>query len=159
VDVVAQYAWIIWIALILLFIVIEVTTLELTFLMIAIGSAGGLVSGLVGAAWWLQIVIAAIVAVLLLFTVRPALLKALKKGGDPTPSNVEALLGLQGTVVVPIGLDAGQVKLTNGETWTARLGAAPPAPGGSVAPLDTGATVVVTAITGSTAMVVPARRD
>jgi membrane protein implicated in regulation of membrane protease activity len=158
-DVVAQYAWIIWIALILLFIVIEVTTLELTFLMIAIGSAGGLVSGLVGAAWWLQIVIAAIVAVLLLFTVQPALLKALKKGGDPTPSNVEALLGLRGTVVVPIGLDAGQVKLTNGETWTARLGVTPPAPGGSAAPLDTGATVVVTAITGSTAVVAPARRD
>jgi hypothetical protein len=36
---------------------------------------------------------------------------------------------------------------------------APPAPGGSAAPLDTGATVVVTAITGSTAVVAPARRD
>lgn len=158
-DVVAQYAWIIWIALILLFVVIEVTTLELTFLMLAIGSGGGLVSGLLGAPWWLQIVTGGIVAVLLLFTVRPALLKSLKKGGDPTPSNIEALLGLHGTVIVPIGLDAGQVKLTNGDTWTARLLTTPPMPGESITPLDTGAPVVVTAIQGSTALVVPVRRD
>ncbi|GAA0961422.1 NfeD family protein [Frigoribacterium faeni] len=158
-DVVTQYAWIVWIALILLFVVVEVTTLELTFLMLAVGSAGGLVARLLGSPWWLQIVIAAVVAVLLLFTVRPALLRALKQGGDPTPSNVDALLGLRGTVVVPIGDDAGQVKLTNGDTWTARLLTAPPGPGEPHQALDTGAPVVVTAIQGSTALVVPVGRD
>lgn len=154
-DVVTQYAWIIWIALVLLFVVVEVTTLELTFLMLAIGSVGGLLADLFGAPWWLQIVVAAVLAVLLLFTVRPPLLRALGRGGDPTPSNVEALLGLGGSVVVPIpggevhpGL--GQVKLANGETWTARL----LAPAG-VSLLDTGSAVVVTAIEGSTAVVVP----
>jgi membrane protein implicated in regulation of membrane protease activity len=142
-DVVTQYAWIVWIALILLFVVVEVTTLELTFLMLAVGSAGGLVARLLGSPWWLQIVIAAVVAVLLLFTVRPALLRALKQGGDPTP----------------IGDDAGQVKLTNGDTWTARLLSAPPGPGEPHRALDTGSPVVVTAIQGSTALVVPAGRD
>jgi membrane protein implicated in regulation of membrane protease activity len=160
VDVVTQYAWIIWIALVLLFVVVEVTTLELTFLMLAIGSVGGLLADLFGAPWWLQIVVAAVLAVLLLFTVRPPLLRALGRGGDPTPSNVEALLGLRGTVVVALGPDAGQVKLTNGDTWTARLlptGSAK-TPAGSLPPavLDTGSTVVVTAIDGSTALVVPA---
>ncbi|KQO82955.1 MULTISPECIES: NfeD family protein [unclassified Frigoribacterium] len=158
-DVVAQYAWVIWIGLLLLFVVIEVTTLELTFLMIAIGSAGGLISGVLGAPWWLQIVIAALVAVLLLFTVRPALLRALNRGGDPTPSNLDALLGSRGTVVVPIGVDAGQVKLANGETWTARVLETPPSGGIPPSMLDTGSPVVVTAIQGSTALVVPVRKD
>ena len=108
-DVLNDYAWVAWIALILVFVIVEVTTLEFTFLMLAIGSVGGLLAGLFGAPWWLQAIIAAVLAVLLLFTVRPPLLRALRRGGDPTPSNVEALLGLRGTVVVPIGSDPGQV--------------------------------------------------
>jgi len=154
VDVVTQWAWLIWIGLLLVFVVVEVTTLELTFLMLAIGSAGGLLAGLLGAPWWLQIIVAALLAVLLLFTVRPPLLRALGKGGDPTPSNLAALMGIRGTVVVPLGPDGGQVKLANGETWTARLLPSPPVTAGVV--LDTGAPVVVTAIEGSTALVVPA---
>ncbi|MBF4577387.1 NfeD family protein [Frondihabitans sp. VKM Ac-2883] len=155
VDFLQQYSWVVWLALILIFIIIEVTTVEFTFLMLAIGSVGGLLTGLLGGPFWLQVIVAAVVSVLLLFSVKPPLLRALKRGGDPTPSNVEALLGLGGSVVVPIpggevhpGL--GQVKLANGETWTARL----LAPAG-VSLLDTGSAVVVTAIEGSTAVVVP----
>jgi membrane protein implicated in regulation of membrane protease activity len=157
-DFFAQYAWTIWIALILLFVIVEVVTVEFTFLMLAIGSVGGLLTGLFGGPFWLQVIVAAVLALLLLFTVRPPLLRALKRGGDPTPSNVEALLGLGGSVVVAIpggevhpGI--GQVKLANGETWTARL----LAPAG-VDILDTGSAVVVTAIEGSTAVVVPTER-
>lgn len=153
---VAQYAWIIWIVLLLLFVVVEVTTLELTFLMLAIGSLGGLLSGLFGAPWWLQIVVAAVLAVLLLFTVRPPLLRALRRGGDPTPSGVEGLLGLRGRVVVAVHDGVGQVKLVNGDTWTARvLGADRP---GAPRDLDVGTSVVVSAIEGSTALVVPTER-
>lgn len=152
-DAVTQYAWIIWIALLLLFVVIEVTTLELTFLMLAVGSLGGLATGLLGAPWWAQVLVAAVLALLLLFTVRPPLLRALRRGGDPTPSNVEALLGLRGVVVVPLSDGHGQVRLANGETWTARL----LSPTGSP-DLDTGSPVVVSAIQGSTALVVPTER-
>lgn len=153
-----QYSWIIWVALILLFVIVEVASVEFTFLMLAIGSVGGLLAGSFGAPFWLQVIVAAIVAILLLFTVRPPLLRALKRGGDPTLSNVEALLGQRGTVVVPLANRPGdpalgQVKLTNGETWTARL----LAPNGE-GEIDTGTTVVVTAIEGSTAVVVPAER-
>ena len=153
-----QYSWIIWVVLILLFVIVEVATVEFTFLMLVIGSIAGLLTGLFGGPFWLAVIVAAIVSVLLLFTVRPPLLRALKRGGDPTPSNIEALLGLRGTVVVPLldrvdGPALGQVKLTNGETWTARL----LAPTGENT-IDTGATVVVTAIEGSTAVVVPAER-
>ncbi|HLU63722.1 MAG TPA: NfeD family protein [Protaetiibacter sp.] len=150
-DVISSWAWVVWLGLILLFIVIEVFTLEFTFLMLALGSVGGLVAGLVGAEWWLQLVVAALLALLLLLVVKPPLLHALRKGADPARSNVDALLGLNGTVTVDFRAGAGQVKLVNGDTWTARLAA-----DARPEPLREGAPVVVTAIDGATAIVVPA---
>ncbi|TPW70915.1 NfeD family protein [Schumannella sp. 10F1B-5-1] len=147
-----QWAWVVWIALILLFVIIEMMNLEFTFLMLAIGSLGGLVSGLFGAPWWAQVIIAGVAAVLLLFLVRPALHRRLHRGADPAKSNVEALLGLTGSVVKAFDEGRGQVKLANGETWTARLGVDSP-----LQPHD-GDRIVVTAIEGSTAVVAPAER-
>jgi len=150
-DVITSWAWVVWLVLILIFIIIEVNTLEFTFLMLALSSVGGLLAGLLGADWWLQIIVAAVLSQLLIFVVRPPLLQRLRRGGDPTPSNVEALLGLGGTVTMPFVERAGQVKLTNGDVWTARLahGVEDTAP----AP---GTRIVVTAIDGATAVVVPA---
>ncbi|NQX27442.1 NfeD family protein [Microbacteriaceae bacterium VKM Ac-2854] len=153
-DAVAPYTWIIWLSLILIFVIVEMLTLEFTFLMIAIGSAGGLLAGALGAPVWLQVIVAAVLAVLLLFTVRPPLLRALKRGADPARSNVDALLGLAGDVVVGARSGPGQVKLANGETWTARL-----SPLVSAHDLTVGERVVVTAIEGATAVVVPAERS
>ena len=156
-DFLVSYAWIVWIALILIFGIIELTTLEFTFLMLAIGSFGGLLAGFFGAPWWVQIIIAAVLSVLLLFALRPALLRALKKGGDPALSNVDALLGLTGTVTNDFSGNASHVKLANGETWTARLGASGSLTGTDRALVE-GERVVVIAIEGATAVVVPAER-
>jgi membrane protein implicated in regulation of membrane protease activity len=150
-DVISSWAWVVWLGLILVFIIIEVNTLEFTFLMLALGSVGGLVAGLVGAEWWLQLIVAAVLALLLLFFVKPPLLHALRKGADPAKSNVDALLGLNGTVTLDLRGGTGQVKLINGDIWSARV-----ADGAPTADLDEGARVVVTAIEGATAVVVPA---
>jgi membrane protein implicated in regulation of membrane protease activity len=150
-DVITSWAWVFWLGLILLFVIIEVNTLEFTFLMLALGSVGGLVAGLVGAPWWAQLIIAAVLALLLLFFVKPPLLHALRKGADPARSNVDALLGLGGSVTVDFRSGSGLVKLANGETWTARA-----ADGVAGPELREGARVVVTAIEGATAVVVPA---
>lgn len=150
-DVITSYAWVAWLVLILIFITVEMLTLQFTFLMIAIGSVGGLLSGLFGTPWWGQLLIAAALSVLLLFLIRPPLLRWLKKGGDPTKSNVEALIGTRGTVVMTLGPGGGQVKLGNGETWTARIGV------GAIELLP-GDQVLVTAIEGSTAVVIPAEQ-
>ena len=152
-DFLTSYAWIVWLALILIFGIIELTTLEFTFLMLSVGSLGGLVAGLLGAPWWAQILVAAILSVLLLFAVRPSLLRALKRGGDPALSNTAALLGLSGVVTIDFTGNANHVKLTNGETWTAAL---PSALGDRS--LVEGERVVVTAIEGATAIVIPAER-
>lgn len=149
-DFLVTWGWVLWLALILIFVIIEVFTLDFTFLMLAAGSLGGLVAGFAGAPLWAQIVIAAVLALLLLFLVRPPLLRAFHKGGDQTKSNVEALLGLTGTVVKDFADARGQVKLANGDTWTSRL--ADEADGDLVE----GQRIVVTAIEGATAVVVPA---
>ena len=153
-DVVSPYAWVIWLALILIFVIVEMLTLDLTFLMLAVGSLGGLAAGLAGAPWWLQIILAGVLAVVLLAAIRPPLLRRLRRGADPARSNVAALMDLEGRVVTEVGSSGGLVKLANGETWTARL-----SPSTGAASMQPGARVRVSAIDGATALVVPAERN
>lgn len=147
------YFWIPWLALIFVFIIVEVVTVDFTFLMLAVGSVGGLLIGLIGAPLWAQVLTAGVLSLILLFVVRPILRRALRRGADSTPTNVAALLGLAGTVTNDFVEGQGYVKLANGETWTARLSQAAPE-----RPVETGERVVVTAIEGATAVVVPAER-
>lgn len=148
-DVLTSWAWIFWLALILVFLIVEVLTLSLVFLMLAIGSVGGLVAGLLGAPWWVELIVAAVLSLLLLFFVRPPLLRFTHRGADPARSNIDALLGTRATVVTTFDDGTGQVKLSNGETWTARLAH----PSGSL--LIAGAAVQVDSIDGATAVVSP----
>jgi membrane protein implicated in regulation of membrane protease activity len=153
-DVLTQYAWIVWLVLILAFATIEVFTLEMTFLMLALGSVAGLLSGLFGIPWWAQFIIGAVVAVALILTLRPSLLRMLRRGGDPTRSNVDALIGADGSVVRTVSSGGGQVRLQNGELWTARL-----SPITEQADIADGERVLVTGIDGATAVVVPVERS
>ncbi|CAD5997748.1 NfeD family protein [Agreia sp. COWG] len=154
IDFLASYAWTIWLALVLVFLIVEMFSLEFTFLMIALGSVGGLVSSLVGVPWFMQIVIAAALALVLILTIRPPLLRALRRGGDPTKSNMDALIGLEGIVTTPLTGDSGHVKLANGDIWTARV-----SPSTDKTDVALGRRVLVTAIEGATAFVVPAERN
>jgi membrane protein implicated in regulation of membrane protease activity len=149
---ITSFAWIAWLVLILIFVIIEMLTLDFVFLMIAIGSLGGLLSGLFGAPWWLQLIIAALLSVVLIFLIRPPLLHALKRGGDPAKSNVDRLIGMHGVVVSTVTRSTGLVKLQVGETWTSRL-ADPDLVPGELVP---GEHVVVVSIEGATAVVAPA---
>ena len=115
------YLWIVWLVLALLFVIVELLTLEFTFLMLAAGTlVGGLGVNLLGGPWWLQVAAAAAISALLLFTIRPVLLRALRRSSGDAKTNVDALYGAGGRVVAPFVDGAGSVKLDNGETWTAR---------------------------------------
>ena len=155
-DGVFAYAWIVWLALILIFVTIETLTLELTLpddrarqsrrpdRQPRSACRGGGRSS-----------IAAVLSVALLAFIRPPLLRALKTGGDPARSNVDALIGMGATIVASIGVGAGpgQAKLANGETWTIRL-----SPVTEQRIVAAGEQVIVTAIDGATAVVVPVER-
>lgn len=150
-----QYLWIVWLVFVVVCVIIEVMTLEFTFMMVAAGSLiGGLGANLLGAEWWVQILAAAVISGLLLFTIRPLLLKTLDRGAEPARTNVDALMGMTARVTAAFADGAGYVKLANGETWTARL-----APQHETLTLAEGDRVVVTRIDGATAEVAPAERS
>ena len=144
IETIEQWAWIGWLVLMLVFLVIEMLTLDFTFLMLSIGGLAGLVTDLAGAPIWLQVIVAAAVAAILVLLLRPPLLRRLRRGEDPTPSNVDALIGIGGTVVASVGLHGGQVKLANGDVWTART---------ETGDLLPGTRVRVSRIDGATAVV------
>lgn len=144
-----QYAWIGWIVLILVFFTIETLTLEMTFLMLGLGGVAGLVADLTGSPLWVQVIVAAAVAALLLLVLRPPLLRRLRRGEDTAPSNIDALRGMRGVVVATVGPLGGQVRLANGDTWTARSD--------EDADLTPGVAITVTAIEGATAVVTAVR--
>jgi len=149
-----QYVWIVWLILIFVCVIIELLTLEFTFLMIAFGSVAGLGADLLGWEWWVQFLVAAIVSVLLILTIRPVMLRYMRRGADPTPSNVAALQGMSGRVVSSVADTTGLVKLANGETWTARL-----APEAEQRVVAAGASVRVVLVDGATVVIVPVERD
>ena len=142
-----QWAWIGWLVLIAAFLVIEMLTLDFTFLMLSFGSVIGLLTDLVGLPVWVQVLIAAAAAALFILFLRPPLLKRLRRGEDPTKSNVDALIDLRGIALQDVTQISGQVKLSNGDTWTARTATSVPIPHGSP--------IAISAINGATAIVRP----
>lgn len=152
-DVLTQYAWIVWLVLILVFATIEIFTLEMTFLMLALGSVAGLLSGVFGIPWWAQFIVAAVASVALILALRPPLLRMLRQRGDPARSNIDALIGAEGSVVRTVTPSGGLVRLRNGDVWTARL-----SPITEQADVPAGDRVLVTGIDGATAVVVPVER-
>ena len=141
-----DYAWIGWIAIIAILLVIEMLSGELTFLMLSIGGVAGVASSLLGAPIWLQVIAVAVVAAVLLLFIRPPLLKRMKRPRDPQKFNVDALIGLAGTVQQPVTPTTGTVKLSNGQAWTARTATARQIPSGALIYVQqvSGATVYVT---------------
>lgn len=138
-----QYLWIAWIVLALLFVIIELLTLEFTFLMLAGGTLlGGLGVNLLAGPWWLQVLAAAAISALLLFTIRPLLLRALHRSSALQPTNVDALYGMGGRLTTPFVEHVASVRLDNGELWSVT-----PSPGSDA--LAVGDRVVVTAVRGA----------
>jgi membrane protein implicated in regulation of membrane protease activity len=143
------FEWIVWAGLIVLFVIVAMATTEIEFMLLALGAVGGLVADLLGAPLWLSIIIAAVIAVAATFLLRPRLLHLLERNGDPTKSNIDAIIGTVGRVTLQVTPVGGQVKLVNGETWSARL-AAEGAP--DLAP---GTEVHVLAVDGASVVIAP----
>ncbi|MFT4234493.1 MAG: NfeD family protein [Microbacterium sp.] len=144
-DALLTYAWIGWLVLIAIFLAVEMVSGEMTFLMLGCGSVFGLLASLVHLPIWLQVLIAAIAAIVLLLFVRPPLLHRLRKTSDPKLFNVDGLIGMKGTVTETVTDLAGRVKLSNGDSWTARVH-----DGRALAPQSP---VIVESIQGATAFV------
>lgn len=107
-----------WIALIVVFLIIEALTTQLVTIWFAVGAGGALVAHLLHAPEWLQWVIFIAVSAVLLAVTRP-LAKKMRKKVQPT--NVDALIGKTAVVSEMIDNTAGkgQAKV-EGNVWSAR---------------------------------------
>jgi membrane protein implicated in regulation of membrane protease activity len=140
-----SWGWLWWIGLALALGVIELLTVDLTFLMLAGGAAAAGAAGALGAPLWVQLVVGVIVAVLLLVLVRPMAVQKLRASSPESSTNIAAHVGRTATVISDVTDRSGRVKLA-GEVWSARAESP-----GQV--LQVGAVVVVTKIDGATAVV------
>ncbi len=145
-DWLSEHAWIAWTTIAVALGIAEMLSLDLVLIMLAAGAAAGAVSSTVSPSVWIDLAVAAVVAVGVIAAVRPPLVKRLHSGPELTTGH-SALVGRKGVVLEPVGEYDGRVRLA-GEIWTARCFE----PGTTI---ERGTEVEVFAIEGATAVVYP----
>ena len=126
---------IIWLALLIVFLIVEAVTVTMVSLWFAGGCLAALVVALLGGSWGLQVVTALAVSAILLACLRPIV----RKHFTPklTKTNVDAIIGTKGYVTADIDNMAatGTVKLGAME-WTARSADGSPIPKGTLVKVE-----------------------
>ena len=114
-----NWAAVIWLILIVVFLLAEASTVTLVSTWFAIGSLAAMLVALTGAGVGFQVSIFVIVSAICLTALRPLVRKHIKP--KLTKTNVDSVIGSTGLVTVAIdNISAvGQVKL-GAMTWTAR---------------------------------------
>ena len=110
---------IIWFALMVVFIIMEASTVTMVSIWFVMGALAAMIVSLLGGALWLQVVLFLAVSALLLWCLRPVVKKHFTPKLEKT--NVDAVIGAVGRVTEQISnVDAcGHVKLGAME-WAAR---------------------------------------
>ena len=126
---------ILWLALMVIFLIVEASTVVMISLWFAAGSLAALLVTLLGAPIWLQMVLFLAVSGALLASLRPMVRKHFTPKLKRT--NVDAIVGSQGYVTADIDNVAatGSVKLGAME-WTARSTTGAPVPKGTLVKVD-----------------------
>lgn len=137
-------AWLIWIGAALLLGIIELLTVDLFFLTLALAAVAGGVSAAFGVNLWVQIGVFVGVSILLLAFVRPWARTLLQRSTPDIATNAQGLVGKLAVVTAPLVGTDGRVRLDGG-IWSAR------SRDGKVFPV--GSQVTVVQIDGATAVV------
>lgn len=110
---------VIWLAVLIFMIIIEIITMGLTTIWFAGGAFIGIIAAALGFSVWIQILLAVLVSALLLFFTRPVAVKYFNKEREKT--NAEGLVGRKAIVTGKIDNLQGTGKVTvDGMEWTAR---------------------------------------
>lgn len=125
-----NWAAVLWLLLMVVFLIAEASTVTLTTLWFAAGALAAMAAALLGAALWIQIGLFLAVSVILLTALRPLV----RKHFTPklTATNVDSVIGSTGLVTASIDnvTASGQVKL-GAMVWTARSTSGEPIPEGT----------------------------
>ena len=130
-----NWAAILWLILMVVFLVVEGSTVTLVSLWFAAGALAAMLASLMGGALWLQILLFLAVSAVLLLALRPMVKKHLNP--KLTATNVDSVIGSTGLVTAAIDnvSAAGQVKLGS-MVWTARATDGAPIPEGTLVKVD-----------------------
>lgn len=111
---------IIWGAVLVLMLVVEAVSVQLTSIWFAAGALASLIMALIKPQWYAaQVVLFIVVSALSLITVRPLVKKHMKARFQPT--NADKCLGKEGVVTETIdGLAGTGLVRLDGSVWTAR---------------------------------------
>lgn len=114
-----NWAAVFWLVMIVLFLMVEASTVTLVSLWFAAGSLAAMLVALTGAGIGFQVTVFVIVAAVSLTALRPLVRKHIKP--KLTKTNVDAVVGTTGLVTTPIDnvSAVGQVKL-GAVYWSAR---------------------------------------
>jgi membrane protein implicated in regulation of membrane protease activity len=134
-----------WIILAVVLGVAEMVTGTFVLVMLAVGALAATVPALFHAPVWLQALTFAIVSLLTLVGIRPAMQRRIHSSSESTPMGLQAIEGSAGLVLENVDLDHGLVKI-DGELWSAR-------PYDASQTFQTGERVRVIEVRGATALV------
>ena len=114
-------AWIVWTALLVIFLVAEAMTLNMTTTWFAIGALVALVLSIQGVPVWIQVTVFAIVSIILLFLfifmIKPRIGSLMKKS---EATNADRVIGLEGIVTTEIDpVQATGLVTVKGQVWSA----------------------------------------
>lgn len=124
-----------WLVAMVVFIMVESSTVTMVSLWFAVGSLAALIVSLFSGPVWLQILVFLVVSGVLLAALRPLVRKFIRP--KLVRTNVDSIIGTQGYVTENIdNLSAeGRVKL-GGNFWSARSTGGVPIPNGTLIRVD-----------------------
>lgn len=125
-----NWAAIIWLLLVVVFLIAEAATVTVISLWFAAGALAAMAAALLGGGVWLQAGVFLVVSAIALTALRPLVRKYLTP--KLTATNIDSVIGSVGivTAVIDNVAAAGQVKL-NGMEWTARSSSGEVLPAGT----------------------------
>ena len=130
-----NWAAIIWLVLMVIFLIAEASTVTMVSLWFALGAIGAMIVSLLGAPVWLQVLVFVVVSAIMLAMLRPLT----KKFMNPkiVRTNVDSVVGTSGLVMEAIDnvTAKGQVKLGH-MFWTARSTSGEPIAEGTLVRVD-----------------------
>lgn len=125
----------VWLVLLILFVMMEASSVTLVSLWFAAGALVAVVAALLGASLAVQTVLFVLVSVVLLALLRPILKKYVNPQIQKT--NVDALVGRECTVTEDINNLAAQGRVkVGGMSWSARSAAGEHIPAGTVVKIE-----------------------
>jgi membrane protein implicated in regulation of membrane protease activity len=146
-DWLGDNSWAIWLSLAFLLGIAEIMSLDLVLIMLAVGAlAGAGIAVIAPSLWWLQLLVASGISIMMLLLLRPTLLAKVRSMPGYRSSTAK-MVGSSGVATSQIDKSGGEIKV-DGQSWTAR-------PYSSDVVIEQGTEIEVYEIDGAIAVVYP----